>query len=217
MTALSFNVVFIIISTLISFVVYLQKHTPLYLRLFPPFLVITVAVEIIGKLLADNGRSNVLLYNCFTTLEFIFYFYVLRSVIENARFRKLIGYLLIVYPAATFINIFFIIPKGYFHSITYAIGCLLMVGICIYYFFELFQLSRSMALVREPAFWICSGLLFYYCCSFPLFAMLNFMSGVSVVLIRNIDYILKYLNVLLYSIFSIAFVCRMKLRKRAAM
>ena len=113
-----------------------------------------------------------------------------------------------------FLNIFFLLKRGYFHSITYALGCLLIVAICIYYFYELFHYSRLLTLVQEPAFWICSGLLFFYSCSFPLFGLLNFVGDASRVIINNIDNILKLLNVMLYSIFTIAFLCRVRIGRK---
>ncbi len=57
------------------------------------------------------------------------------------------------------LNIYFV-QVNVFPPTTYSLGCLLIVGICIYYFYELFHLPSSVNLLREPAFWICTGLLF---------------------------------------------------------
>jgi hypothetical protein len=93
---------------------------------------------------------------------------------------------------------------------TYALGCLLIAVICIYYFFELFQMSHSINLIRQPAFWICSGLLFFYCCSFPLYGLLNFLKKVPDFIRESIGVIILLLNVFLYSSFTIAFLCRIR-------
>lgn len=213
MTQMSLHIIVISISMLASLTLYFQKNTPFYLKTFPVFLIITIGVELIGLWFTQHGKSNVRMFNCFTTAEFVYYLYILRSIIVSKKVKTLINYLMVLYPAGALFNIYFIIPRFQFHTVTYSIGCILIAAVCIYYFFELFQLSKSMTLVREPAFWICSGLLFFYCCSFPLFGMWNLLTSVSNVIIRNIDYILKFLNTLLYSMFTIGFLCRLRVKK----
>lgn len=204
--------IFILISLLSSLSLYFQKGLPFYLKLFPIFLFIAFTVEIIGWQLSIQGADNVLLFSIFTAFEFEFYLYILKCIIQSDRMKRTINYLLIIYPVLVLLNCSFV-QVNTFHSITYSVGCLLIVAVAIFYFFELFKLPKSLNLLREPAFWICSGLLFFYCCSFPLFGLLNYLYGVSSVIMRNIGTILMLLNVLLYSLFTIAFLCRITLRK----
>jgi hypothetical protein len=96
---------------------------------------------------------------------------------------------------------------------TYSLGCLLIVAFCIYYFWELFQQSHSITLSREPAFWICSGLLFYYACTFPIYGLTNLLERLPKVIIKNLLLIFDLLNIFLYLSFTIAFLCRVKPRK----
>jgi hypothetical protein len=176
---------------------------------------VTVIIEIIGWRLVVNGINATLLYNLFTTLEFEFYLFLLYNIIQNPRFRKVILYCICFYPVLVIANIS-LIQVNTFHSITYAFGCLLIVTVCIYYFLELFQYSKSIDLKREPAFWMCSGLLFFYCCSFPLFGLLNFIHDVSGVIMRNLASIVMILNILLYSAFIVAFLCNLKAKNELA-
>jgi len=118
-----------------------------------------------------------------------------------------------IYLLLVILNFLFIQKIAAFKSITYATGCLLIIAICIYYFYELFQLTHSVNLVRQPAFWICSGLLFYYSCSFPIFGLTNFVRSAPLIIFKNIGVIIFLLNVFLYSSFTIAFLCRLRTRK----
>ena len=86
--------------------------------------------------------------------------------------KKVIRIIMILYALIAIINIIFIQKMKAFHTVTYAFGCLLIVAVCIYYFFELFKIPKSVKLKNNPAFWICSGLLFFYCCGFPLFGLI---------------------------------------------
>jgi len=202
------------ISFLASLTVYFtSKPSETYLKLFPPFLVITLFVELLGLYLRNINQNNLALFNFFTVFEFCFYLWVLSLVISNKKIKKIIKTTLAVYAFTAIMNILFIQKMKMFHTITYSLGCLLIVSFCIYYFLELFRLPKSVKLKNDPAFWLCSGLLFYYCCGFPLFGLINFVNGLPRLIIKNFQTIVTIMNILLYSLFTIAFLCRIKTRK----
>lgn len=204
---------FILVSLLASLTVYIyNRPAPLYLKLFPPFLLTTFCVEKYGLYLSGHSRSNVLLYNSFSAFEFCFYLFILSMVIARPTTKKVVYAVIAIYAAGAAVNIFFI-QKNTFHTITYSIGCLLVVTFCIIYFLELFRLPKSVKLHNNPAFWICSGLLFYFCCGFPLFGLINYLVTISDLLIRNFFLISTILNITLYSLFTIGFLCRLRIRK----
>jgi hypothetical protein len=192
---------------------YKKKSNNLYLNVFPIFLLISFLIEIIGEVRNNKGLNTLIIYNFFGIIEFTFYIWMIREIIKVDKIKKLLLYLLICYPLAAFVNIFFIQGMNHFASITYSLGCLLIVLLCIYYFFELFQSPNSVNLLRQPAFWICSGLLFFYCCSFPIFGLSNFLTLLPKVFIRNIRTIIILLNIFLYSMFTLAFLCRFRTMK----
>lgn len=209
----NFYFAMMIICALAGLAVYFQENIGLYLRLFPVFLLVTILVEIIASYLDAHGKSVVPLYSFFTASEFLFYMYVLKEVIHNKGVKKLIASCLWVYILMVILNALFIQKGTSFTSFPYAIGCLLIVAFCIYYFYELFQLPKAVNLVRQPAFWICSGLLFFYCTSFPIYALFNFLKKSAPTFLKNFGLIVQVLNVFLYSAFTIAFLCRFRTRK----
>jgi len=203
---------FELICFIASLTLFFQEGIPKYLKTFPFFLLITISVEVTSYYLM-MGKGNVtMLFIVFTTFEFVFYLFILSFCIHSLKVRKLILWIMAIYPLLVIINRNFIQVKS-FHTITYSIGCLLVVAACIYYFFELFQFTHSVSLVKEPAFWICSGLLFFYCCTFPLIGLWNQLRGLPDIILSNLNGILQFVNVLLYSLFSIAFLCRIQIKK----
>lgn len=204
-------IVFIVLSFLASITVYMQSATPVYLRLFPVFLLCTLIVELISFYYGPRGKSPIALYNFFTSFEFLFYMFVVRSVLHNARTKRIIVYIACLYIITLIINFIFIQNIHAFSSMTYALGCLIISVISIFYFYELFQ-TQSINLVRQPAFWICAGLLFYYCCSFPIYGLFNYLNRAPKFIVKNLATIALLLNVFLYSSFTIAFLCRIRAR-----
>lgn len=209
---LPFYFYFIIASFLTSFIVFKQPRTPIYLKLFCPFLGITLLVENYALYLRNKGSDTYVLYSFFTSIEFAFYLYVLSCIIHNLKMRLTIRYVLIINALIALINILFI-QKNSFNSISYSFSCLLIVFFSIYYFLELFRQPKFVNLINEPPFWICSGLLFYYCCSFPLFSLAAFVSTVPQSLLNNLIILVYVINALLYSLFIIAFLCRIRMPK----
>jgi hypothetical protein len=203
---------FEILCLLASITLFFQASIPQYFKSFPFFLACTIIVEIAGFSLMKYVFAINLLYCFFTAFEFVYYLLIIKHIIYNHKAKRTIFWILSVYPPLVIINIFFIQP-GTFNTNTYSIGCLLVVAACIYYFFELFRTTHSVNLVREPAFWLCTGLLFFYSCSLPLFGLWNQLYGLPKILIKNLRAVQTLLNVLLYSLFSIAFLCRIKFRR----
>jgi hypothetical protein len=203
----------IFIALVASLNAYFRRKDDVYLRLFPFFLFLTLLVESASLFGLIRGDANHAMYNFFSVLEFTFYLFVVGEIIRNTRIKRLVRYTIWLYGLLALVNIIFYQKIYGFPSLTYMIGAFLIVVICIYYFFELFQISHSVTLVRQPAFWICSGLLFFYCCSFPIFASMNLTKTLPPFIFRNFGVIVNILNVLLYSSFTIAFVCRLRTRK----
>jgi len=177
-----------------------------YIKWFSPFLLATLVVEALGFYLSKIQEPNVFIFNFFSLIEFIFYMLIIRHIIKSRKAKKIIAGSSVVYFFISIGNILFFQGIGRFHSITYSLGCLVIVCICFYYFMELFSSPRSAKLSGDPAFWICSGLLFFYCCSFPLYAFLNFWMGFRWMW-KSFTDIINILNIFLYTLFIIAFIC----------
>jgi hypothetical protein len=204
---------FIALSMLVGFAVLLQKGRALYLRLFPFFLLVALGTEILGWRLSLDDINNTAIYNFFSVAAFIYYMYVIMQVVYSRRVKRIIRFVIIGYAIVSLFNILFIQKLNSFHTITYSIGCFLIVVGAIYYFLELFQYPRFIDLKREPAFWIISGLVFFYTCTLPILGMLNFLIPMPVLIRNNIGQLIMILNVLLYSLFTVASLCRINFKR----
>lgn len=203
----------LLICLMASITSFFQRPSPLYLRLFPFYFFITILVQQIGSYLSKHSIHNGLMYNAYSALELMFFFAVLRGIIQNRLTKLIVLIVLIVYPMVVLLNIFYFQTGGSFHSMTYTMGSTLNVILCIIYFVELFQLPKAINLKSEPSFWICTAILFYYVCTFPFWGLVNFVNKAPSILLNNLMTILLIINVLTYSLFTIAFLCRLRIRK----
>lgn len=208
------NIGFLIVSLLAGITVYFRNQSSLYLKLFPVFLLLSGIVQVIGIVWASAGTHNTALYNFNSVFEFSFFLFVLMEIVRRKPAKRILLVLLFLYPVMALVNIIYIQGPDNWNSMSYAVGSLLVVFFCVYYFLELFMLPQSTNLMQDPAFWICSGLLFFYCCSFPFFGLVNFMSNLPMLVLRNLRAILSYLNILLHLLFTIAFLARFRSLKK---
>lgn len=192
-----------------------KKDAPLYLRLFPVFLATSVFVEVQADLIRTTGndRNNLTLYNAFVIVEFVFYLFVLKSVIFSPSVKGKMNWIIFFFILLSCTNLIIVGKIETFQSVTYATGCLLIVIYSIFYFYELFNLPEFIDLLREPSFWIISGLLFYYTCTYPVMGMMNHLSRIPRLSYSTLEFLFTWTNVLLYLIFTIAFICRIRIPK----
>lgn len=187
--------------------------TPNYIKTFIPFLLISLILEVFTTKMALKGSSTTNIYNLSTILEICFYLWVLSQLIEKKMMRIGIVICQSIYTSISLFDIYINRLLDRFHSITYSVGGLFIVFFTIVFFYQLFNKPKAIFLTQEPSFWICTALLLFYSVTFPLFALVNFMSEFPPIITNNLQYVLIVLNVFLYLLFSIAFLCRIKIKK----
>lgn len=202
-----FSPLFAAIAFFASVIIFSDPKAAKYLKTFSLFLLVNLIMETISAIQDAYVINNLLFVNLVTVLDFTFYIYFLREIIRHRRIKKILLYCLIFYPAIFLVNILLVQGSVVFHSMTYALACLVIIFSCIFYFLEMFQQTYSVNLARQPEFWICSGLLFYYACTFPFYGTTNLVRALPKVILKNLLFIFVLLNILLYLSFTIAFLC----------
>ena len=201
-----------ILSFLISLSVYFQKSVPYYLKCFPFYFICSFIIGMVEENLQRHGKYNTAIYNSWGIIEFCFYFFVLREIIETPKFKKLILLVIGIYPLICILFLYFQKQVG-FNPVNYSLGCIMVIVSCIYYFFELFQKTEFPSLVSLQSFWITTAILFNYALAFPTFAFISFMNKIPKIIANNLDTIFYIINSLVLILFSIAFLCRIRMSK----
>jgi hypothetical protein len=197
---------------LISLSAFFIKPTLIYLKLFPVYFMSSFLTGLATEYLQQHGRVNTVIYNIWGTIEFCFYFFVLRQIIVSIEIRRVILYLLFLYPLVSFNFIYFQRLVG-FNPINYTVGTLITVVLCMYYFIEVFGNIEAKSFFGLPAFWIVSAIFINNVLAFPTFALFSFMKNLPKLIVNNIAVIFYIINSLVLILYSIGFLCRIRINK----
>ena len=182
------------------------------LKYFLPFLFLTLSVELTGFWMYRHGIKNYLLFNVFTTFEFIFYSFLFYKHYRKPLFKNIAILFMPLYVIAVCINLYSFQGMNNFHSYTFLLGSFFIVIFCCLFFYEsLLPEFLDNNLTKQPFFWVCTGLLLFYLGSVIINALFEYLrtfdmqeEGKKIYGIIN-----QSLNVVLYSAFIFAFnLCR---------
>lgn len=213
------NMPFYVIVIMISFIASLaglaliKANRMPVLFLFSFFLLLSMFVEYTCSTMSSNNKSNLHLYNLFIPVEFSFYLLFFMFVFKSKKIKKIILIVILLYLAFAVSNILWIQGPDTYQSYSFILGCLLVVSYSIIYLYLLFRVPETGSLVKNCFFWIASGLMFYYTCTLPLYGLENSIIAKMPSYNRGLYLIGDFLNILLYTLFSIGFLCQINLRK----
>jgi hypothetical protein len=197
---------------IISLTVFFQNPAPFYLKLFPVYFFLSFIVGLVEGFLQRHGKYNSGVYNIAGTIEFCFYFFVLRELVLNVKMKKIILFVVFLFPIFAFINLYFQKKVG-FNPVNFTFGGLFTVSFCIYYLVEIFQRADIQSLARQPAFWITTAILFDVVLIFPFFSFVSFITKMPDLIYKNIVTIFYVINILISILYSIGFLCRIEINK----
>jgi len=205
------------IGALITSVVFLYKFDHKPLRWFIPFLLLMVSAELTGSYIRRELRQpNTWLYNISIPVEYLFYGFIIGSLCLTGSFKKIIFYTTALFATWTFINLFFVQGFMQLNTSTLKIGSSLMIMFSCIGLVDLFKNDNHQSLLKNPLFWICTGILFFNTGEFLyLFFLDIFIQNDWDRAAKVFASINNKLIYVLYTCISIAILCSRKLEKKA--
>lgn len=184
------------------------KHT-IY-RYFLPYLIFIVIYEFldIGDWLYIN-HSNLYTANITLIVYFLFYTLFLRKLLIDEQYKKVTGILILVTLASSLINMAFF--QGFWKLDTVTIllqFSVIIMLVCLYFYQLINSIDIEQPILNLPAFWLNTGLLFFYLSDFLFYSSFAYMAYRN-----NYHYfiftttIINIANVILYSCLSVCFLC----------
>ena len=182
------------------------------LRLLSVLLGLTVVAEFI----AVDGfevlpiKNNMVIYNPFMLIEFCFYAIFFKMIIRLRWFKKMIDWYLILFTFFWLVNVVFIFGINAWVSYVSVVGSLFTIFFAIMYYYQILTETEVHSLTKIPEFWIATGVIIFYAGNLPYTGMLNFLIHNYKNLASQLTYVLKVLNIVMYSLFAYAYLCQPK-------
>ena len=122
--------------------------------------------------LYKTGRSPEILYNSFTVIEFIFFSVFFYIIINSTILKKILPFVVALFLISSLIDFAFILNKSY----TSGVQSVLILIMCIYYFFDQLKKPDTYLIYTNINFWIIISFLIYVAGTFFLYLMAENMT-----------------------------------------
>jgi hypothetical protein len=178
---------------------------------FAAFLISLYGLEELGSWMGRNKmyEENTHLYKWIVIPALFVMYHIVYFSITIKKLRPIVlasGILFLL--LAIFENLFLKDEHFFSISLTLSYGCLSVLLLSLFYFFQLIKSEEILYFKRLMPFWFCVALLIFYLGSFPY---LTFFNSMSISKNRETAAIYRWifiaLNWIMYILFSIGFIC----------
>lgn len=202
-----------------------KRYFDSLLKYLPIIIAYTLISEILGLLIRENdniqivyleGYSfyNILIFNIFDIVFFLYFFSVYRNVVTEIKYRNWIKYGAFLFIACTLINPFFQNFVLYPQLIASTVGAIVLIFAILLYFIGKKTIS-NLPNHQNLLFWISMGLLLFY--TFYPFILLIGHFDYELYQKLHIRFIHHLLIAVMYSCFVLGFVLMRRIRSFEAM
>lgn len=196
-----------------------RSNNPLYMRLFPVYLFISIGVEILANPLIHRllhidlfGRYEEYamntIYNLFTPCELLMFAYFLLQIIRSPFIKKAIIISLMLFFV---FFIFFSSLEQEINSTAILLESVIIIIPCLAWYRELFSRPEPINLVREPSFWLVTAIFFYLATIIPSYLTNNYLISHGLInTAQNLHSINNFAVSIAYLLFIKGFTCRIR-------
>ena len=196
---------------IIGLVFFIQNKKYSYFHTLPIFLIYIYVIEQYASYLKNHYKPNAWVYNYSSVVEVGYYMWLISKMYFQKKRFKIAIIINAILVVTSLINISFFQGKTGFHTITFGISSIIVICYCIYYYYQLFIFPTANTLQKQMSFWVVTAIMFDFTCGFPIFCLNNiYYNKVSEKIWPIIVYFNNIINIIFYSLFIIAFLCKIK-------
>jgi hypothetical protein len=146
-------------------------------------------------------------------VDLFFWYYFFLQILNNKKDGEKIKNLLSITLLIAFYLLFFSkVDKRNLHIV--ALSAICKTVFCIFFFYKLFKKLYYQNILKEPAFWIVTGLIFYSCLSLPFYGLNSYIkSHFSLLISSNIFSVSNILIIIMHLFFIKAYLCTIQVHK----
>ena len=171
------------------------------LKWFFFFLFCIVCVELVGRYYRKVLHApNTWLYNFTIPGEYLFFGCIFYLFFRKKRFRQSALLFLVLYPMVVAINLLYA-GTYYLNTVNVIVGTLGIIIFCCLFFYEIFEEEEMVSIIREPMFWIVSGLFLF--CTGEFFYNLFF----SLIKVQGMTQLRKFSGAINHNLILVLYTC----------
>jgi hypothetical protein len=159
------------------------------------------------------SKSNLWVYNIFLLVRFLFYTHFYYHLIKSTFIKKLIRIFFIPLITLGLVNYLFLETPHKVDNIAIISVHLIITILCLIFFREVLKAKALITLTKHPAIWISLGAFLYHSATLPFFIFLNYLIKVNPTLAISCLNINQALNIIMYTLFFISFLCNPQFQK----
>ncbi|MBL0355548.1 MAG: hypothetical protein IPP72_01055 [Chitinophagaceae bacterium] len=180
--------------------------------LFIPLIILGITVQVFGDVLKNHDvQGYSFVFHLYQPAEYsllaLFYY----SLIKNSLVKKAI--LVSVAAVVIFSAFYYSLNPDSFYGGDFTDFCIAAFFICIWvvvFFIELLRSDENLNLTAYPAFWINAGNLLFYGGCLLIMGVYFYLHNRNANLASQLLKLNYYLNLILYCMYTIAFLCPMR-------
>lgn len=164
-----------------------------------------IVISLSGELWVHTlGKSNMLFYHIYILIEYLFLLNIFRLLFNEYLSAKMWQILAIGFTLIWIGNIS--IHKGWsvFPDYIHTLEAIIILVLVTLWFHKMLKEKTILNPEKTFEFWICTGLLFFFSGNFLLFIFSNFLMTIDMTFYEAIWKVHIILNLMLYSMYSIA-------------
>ena len=160
-------------------------------------------------------KTNVQMYNFFHLVQYLAFAYYFQHIIHSSNIIKVIQVFLYLYPVFWYTMVFFVFNLNEWNSYVFMVGGVFTILWAVVYCYQLLAADEPVMLRYNGEFWIAIGLIFFYVCSVPYMGMYRFLTAYYINLATLLHVPLQISNIVMYSLFTYAFICQLTITKKS--
>jgi hypothetical protein len=191
-------------------------------RILSLFLVATVTVEafaILWKLELYKTEhwsysfSNIWIYNAFITARHLVLLVFFYGILKSDRIRKAIRWSALPFLIFSVFNYGFMQTPHQVNTYTMVLANTITIVLVLAFFRQVLNDSVIIRLSSSTEIWISLGTFIYYSGTLPFFIFFNYLVKENSPLLLSFLYINDILNLIMYTFYLIAFLCKPQFQK----
>ncbi|RPH33437.1 MAG: hypothetical protein EHM93_04845 [Bacteroidales bacterium] len=201
--------ILLFISLILSIFCY-KKDRALYLF---PFLLSAAFLSDIGATILKHFHANYFfLYHIYLPIEYSLLAYYFYLTIRNVWAKRIVLYSIPIFIVFSIMFSLEVVIISKYPNFQTNIECLLLVVWATIAIFTI-EVKEDVSILSLPVFWICVAILIYQCGIFTFTGMFNYLLKSKSDLFERLRSYHIVFNCILYTLYSIAFICSHRTKK----